>query len=607
MIEAMKRYSFIVHHKEYVGFLEQLREVGLLHVQVKTADEIGENAELILELNKLSNHIKEMTIRAANENKESTPHQAPAEVMGYIEESYATLAVLNQDLQQLRKEEDLMTPWGDYTPDTLNHFADAGFQLSYYIADKGAFNVEQLNDKRVLLINEGEKEYYLCVINATDQKPLLLENADRVQLYEPLSSYEQKIKLCEKEIQLVEQELNDVASDALRVLNIAYNQVQASINFEVVYKSGDKYADDTVISISGWVPAADADAFEQELKKNQILYLEDVMEAKDERPIKLKNNWFNRLFEPIGDLYTLPTHKEFDLTPFFAPFYMLFFGFCLGDAGYGLLIMLASLWAVKKVQAKMKPLAYLGFFLGLSTTIMGVLTGTFFGIMFGLDDSGNPIHAAEWLRSYQGWVINQDNLMLLAFGLGFIQVVLGMIIKAVRIATFVGFKYALSQIGWIFIVAVALPIYVLGSQGMMNVDLANTFALSVLIGGAIPAIFYNTPEANVFSNLGSGLWATYNMASGLLGDILSYVRLFALGLSSAILGNVFNTLAFDLSPDVIVIGPIITLLILLLGHSLNFALALLGSAVHPLRLTFVEFYKNAGFEGGGKRYTPFKQ
>ena len=109
-------------------------------------------------------------------------------------------------------------------------------------------------------------------------------------------------------------------------------------------------------------------------------------------------------------------------------------------------------------------------------------------------------------------------------------------------------------------------------------------------------------------NIGGGLWGTYNMVSGLLGDVLSYIRLFALGLAGGILGNVFNALALQAGGALPGwIGWLPTLLIMVFGHALNFALCLISSVVHPMRLTFVEFYKNAGFEGGGKEYKPFKK
>lgn len=97
------------------------------------------------------------------------------------------------------------------------------------------------------------------------------------------------------------------------------------------------------------------------------------------------------------------------------------------------------------------------------------------------------------------------------------------------------------------------------------------------------------------------------MATGLLGDTLSYIRLFALGLSSGILGSVFNSLAFGMAPDIPIVKQIVIVLILLIGHSINIFMSALGSLVHPMRLTFVEFYKNAGFAGGGREYTPFQR
>jgi V/A-type H+-transporting ATPase subunit I len=128
-----------------------------------------------------------------------------------------------------------------------------------------------------------------------------------------------------------------------------------------------------------------------------------------------------------------------------------------------------------------------------------------------------------------------------------------------------------------------------------------------IISGAI-ALFYNMPGKNIFLNFGSGLWITYNTVSGLIGDVLSYIRLYAIGLTSGLLGGVFNTLAIDMTAS---INPWIRwlpfLFILLFGHGLNILLSLISSVVHPLRFIYVEYYKNAGFEGGGVDYKPFRE
>ena len=137
------------------------------------------------------------------------------------------------------------------------------------------------------------------------------------------------------------------------------------------------------------------------------------------------------------------------------------------------------------------------------------------------------------------------------------------------------------------------------------------FSIHNLSGGfpicGLAIFFYNDPTKNVFVNFGLGLWNTYNMVTGLLGDILSYVRLFALGLSGGILASVFNSLATGMSPDNAILGPIVMVLIFVVGHAINIFMNVLGAMVHPMRLTFVEFFKNAGYEGGGKEYNPFKK
>lgn len=117
----------------------------------------------------------------------------------------------------------------------------------------------------------------------------------------------------------------------------------------------------------------------------------------------------------------------------------------------------------------------------------------------------------------------------------------------------------------------------------------------------------NNLGRNMFMNVGVGLWNSYNMITGLLGDLLSYIRLFALGISSAIMGFVFNSLAVEMSGSIPVLSILIMIVILVIGHSINLFMSGLGAFVHPLRLTFVEFYKNAGYSGGGKKYHPFKK
>jgi V/A-type H+-transporting ATPase subunit I len=422
-------------------------------------------------------------------------------------------------------------------------------------------------------------------------------DAEEIHLKETPSEIKKKIESARDEIKSLNEKIHQFTK-FIDLLKKEALSLQKKIDFEKAVKSGTLEAEDKIIILEGWAPKTDADSLNTMLDQEKILHVAHKPIVEDDVPVKLKNNRFARLFESIEELYTLPNYKELDLTPFFAPFYMLFFGFCLGDAGYGLLITLATIYAIPKVKPKLKPILKLGMFLGIATTIMGIVSGTFFGIL--LIDKPWP-----WLSGFKKIMLDNDQLMMFALILGYAQVLFGMFIKAANKGRMYGFKHSISQYGWIIIVLVSIPALILKSQGIIAEDLGNRIAIISAIIGGIPALFYNSPGKNPLMNLGVGLWDSYQTASGLLGDVLSYIRLFALGISSAILGNVFNTLAMELSPDTIILRQIVMVLILLFGHSLNFFMAALGSFVHPLRLTFVEFYKNAGFTGGGKKYDPF--
>ena len=186
--------------------------------------------------------------------------------------------------------------------------------------------------------------------------------------------------------------------------------------------------------------------------------------------------------------------------------------------------------------------------------------------------------------------------------LGGVQIIFGMMLKAANQIIQLGVKYAVATIGWILVLlssAIAFAAPALLPMG-------GTVHMIILAIGLLMAYLFNSPDKNIFVNIGLGLWDSYNMATGLLGDILSYVRLFALGLSGGILASVFNSLAVGMSPDNAVAGPIVMVLIFVIGHSINIFMNVLGAMVHPMRLTFVEFFKNSGYEGGGKEYKPFK-
>ena len=382
-------------------------------------------------------------------------------------------------------------------------------------------------------------------------------------------------------------------------MQAAQAAIHSQIEFSKVVLNTDSLADNKLMLLEGWAPAQRIEEIKQFLSTQDAYYEIADPTPEDNVPILLNNKGFFRLFEPIMKLYMLPKYNELDLTPFFAPFFMLFFGLCLGDSGYGLFMVLAvTIYRIvaKQLSSSMKSILTLVQLLGASTMVCGLLTGTCFG--FNLYDINIP-----FFQSMKETIsLDNQQMFNLSLILGGVQIIFGMILKAVNQTIQFGVKYAIATIGWILILVSTAIAF--AAPAVM--PMGGTVHAVILIIGALMAYLYNSPGKNIFVNIGLGLWDSYNMATGLLGDILSYVRLFALGLSGGILASVFNSLAVGMSPDNAVAGPIIMVLIFVIGHAINIFMNVLGAMVHPMRLTFVEFFKNAGYEGGGKEYKPFK-
>ncbi|MFO7656921.1 MAG: V-type ATPase 116kDa subunit family protein [Bacteroidales bacterium] len=595
----MKKYAFLIYHREYDQFLEDIRNLGVVHVIAKESGYL-ENEELREKYNQIQqlNHaLKFLEKRGVEKESYSSPADG-LKILAELRRLQVEEEQLLHQISVLQKDMTLIEPWGDFSWETIKKIEEAGLTVRFFTCQTTKFKEQIENKYPVKLINDSGSIAYFVLIEKRGEESEI--EAEEIRIPEVSLS---KLKLQIDELNQTHIKINSLldklASQHISALEKARDLIHKQLTFEKVVLNTRKEAENRLMILEGWVPSDKSDALDNFLKTSGA-YFESITPTPEETPpVKLKNNKFAKLYESIGELYTFPDYKEIDLTPFFAPFYMLFFGFCLGDAGYGLLIILGTLYGIFKVKPTLKPLLKLGLYLGIATTFMGIVSGTFFGIIIAKVNW-------PWITSYKALVLDDQKMMMLALVLGYVQVLFGMYIKAANRARMFGFKYAISQLGWNLIVMVTLPAFMLGYFKIIDVGLANNIALISLITGGIPAIFYNSPGKNPLLNLGVGLWETYQTVSGLLGDILSYIRLFALGISSAILGNVFNTLAMDLSPDIIVVKQIVMILILAFGHSLNFFMAALGSFVHPLRLTFVEFYKNAGFIGGGKKYEPFK-
>jgi V/A-type H+-transporting ATPase subunit I len=468
------------------------------------------------------------------------------------------------------------------------------------------FEPEWEEDFYIKVINDWEGYRYFVKLEKSDKENEENEveeisGADELILpNRSISQLDAEIKKLKAEADKLRHELHQIAYHCIPLLEEYYRDIEQQLSEKNALLQTSEEVEGKVKMLEGWVPETKKEELDNYLEENKILYTADQPSDDEEKvPILLKNNRFARLYEIIGKLYELPNYKELDLVPFFAPFYMMFFGFSLGDAGYGLVIIGLAEY-LKRKMPNLRSVMKLGQLLGLATVIFGILTGTFFGI----DLINSEI---AWLENVKEYMVDTDELFNLAIILGVIQILFGMVLKVINISRVKGFMYSLSTIGWLILIIGLGAVFGLKTAGTLDEQTASVAQYVVLGIAGVFILVLNHPKRNIFMNIGAGLWDVYNMATSLLGDVLSYIRLFALGVSSAILGMVFNNMAMSMKPDNIILGPLVMIIILVIGHSITIFMSGLGAFVHPLRLTFVEFYKNAGFTGGGKPYKPFAE
>lgn len=587
MITQMKKYTFLVFHRDYEPFLTQLRDLGVVHITQKAAGLIEDDEQLQAALQ----HEDELRRLL----KQGAPDQLIAE-RANIEQSIADAQTAAQQA----------AVWGEFDPARIQQLKDAGFTLRFFSCSTSSFQEEW-----GIKVSEKEgKTYFVNLDNSISQ------NIDNSELLDKATEIPQPEKSATQYMQDVEHLKGLLAAANARIeawqlanidkLQAELKEARQNIDWQRVTLSTDKLAEGSLCLFEGFCPIDKEPELNAMLAAAEVYYEETDPVAEDATPIKLHNNRFAKLFEVFTGMYGWPTYGEFDPTPILAPFYLLFFAMCMGDAGYGLvLIAFGLLTHYKKVNIEMfKGLGPIIATLGVGTTIVGLFLGTFFGM---------PLLEASWYPEalkhliISGNVMGFDAQMVLAIGIGVFHICLAMVVKALCFTKRFGFAEALSVWGWVLLIVGGL--IVLSVSALLNLPSLVTKWIIIAIASvsALAIYIFNKPGRNPLLNIGAGLWDTYNMATGLLGDVLSYVRLYALGLAGGMLGGAFNSIALMVLGENPTWQWLPFLLILLFGHVLNILMSALGAFVHPLRLTFVEYFRNSGYEGKGQIYQPFKK
>ena len=610
MISKMNKLSFLIYHKEYEMFLEKLRELGVVHIEKRQGAEMDANLQAFMQKRTAyQSLLKSMTLAAAS--FEGTPSAASSQLtIDQVVNSYETqqeqIQALNMQLPVLDKEIDAMEVWGEFDWNVIEKLKANGWQMQFYCCPEKSFDETWTDEYNATVINRKGGQSYFVTVNQT---PVELE-AEVVRLpKQRLSELVREQEELKATIQKANADLDLFCVNNIQVVEKALEDLESDINLmEVEQLGGERMADGTIVMMDGWVPVENDAEVRKMLDESGVYYEIRPAEKEDNAPIKLKNGKISRAFEMLTKMYGMPDYGEFDPTPLLAPFYALFFGMCVGDAGYGLLLVLLGLYLKKKLSKSMAGMMNLLITLGVATTIVGAVFNTFFGV------SLTSLDLPHWMDSliisgkWDGTAY--DKTMVIALLVGMFHICFALTVKAIGSTVRYGFKNVLSDWGWWLLVGGSVVVATLNYLGVIDMEVSKMAFIGIGGVSAIGIYLLNNIRRNIFVNVGAGLWDTYNMATGLMGDLLSYLRLYALGLAGGMLGGVFNTLGMQLRDtmgDFLfgIPGWICFGLIFVAGHGLNIALSCLSGYVHSIRLTFVEYFKNSGYDGKGTEYKPF--
>ena len=591
MVTEMTKYNFILLSGDVEEFLKKLQGVGVMDItrSTKPVDEMSETLS-----SKAGNYRKALSLL-----KDVTPAEFADKTYGDLAEDVINTVsekdALESQLSQLHRDMEERMPWGKFDVKNLEKLQECGLKLHFYKAKTSAMDPAWTENYALSKISNDGTSTYFVVVSDDENYDFPLKEMPAPD--SDCTDIEKKINDLQYEIEKKYRHLAELKCHE-KDLQKELDKTMSKLDLHLAHISGTKAAEDYITVLEGFAPSNTISSVRELLDKEEVLYLEENACVTDNPPIKLRNNKYVSMFELLTDMYGRPKYNEFDPTVFISIFFMLFFAFCMGDAGYGLVLIGASI-ALKKM---MPDIAKLGIVLGIATTVIGFFFHTFFSTDM-LTWSIIPDAVKKCMVPTE--IAGFDGTMVMAILVGIVHICLAMIVKTYQATKVNGFANSLGTWGWTLLIVGGVIFGGLALIGVMESTVATWAIIIIGILSALGIFFLNNIHRNPLVNMGVGLWDTYQMVTGLLGDVLSYLRLYALGLAGAKLGEAFNAIGVQALGDGGV-NWIWFILIVVIGHVLNVAMCVLGAFVHPLRLNFLEFFKNSGYEGTGRKYNPLK-
>ena len=609
MIEKMKMVCVVSSVSRKDEMLDGLRSLGLLHLAEKKSPDRAV-AERFTTLSKTAATLTDYAPDKKNKKKEPVPVLSDSKFEEMYQNVLATLdkkASLEQEISAANAEIERIKAWGNFSPEDVKRVKEDGYDLHFYRLGKNEYQMAlQDPEIKMIALTPIDKMHTVAVLGAL---PVTIPATEFTLPEKGIDELTAQIESCQTEIGTCEETLkkSSIYDTSFQVQML---KAQNAENYSSASETAEN--DEDFVWISGYLPEADLPKFKAAATEHKWAWAMDhVSEDDTEIPTKVKYGKVSGLIQPVFDILgILPGYRESDISLWFFLFFTLFFAMIIGDAGYGMLILIGTIvFAVKtKGEKKYSNIVYLLFVLSIATVIWGAITGTWFGMESAMNV---PFLKALVIPSFANYpdyfgvtaLAQQNMIMKFSFSVGAIQMALGSLISIKKKIAEKNLSWV-ADLGWLVAIVAMylLSLYLVIGE---SINITPVFAmigvafLLVVLFGAM------SPDRTFAQGLKAGLADAFTVFLNTIscfGNVMSYIRLFAVGMAGLAISQSFNGIAAGFHGPLIILAVVVVLI----GHGLNIIMCFLSVVVHGVRLNVLEFSGQAGLEWTGIAYEPFK-
>ncbi len=604
MIEKMKMVHIVTSNSGKQEMLKGLRDIGVMHLAEKQSAD-REITDRFQTLSRTAMALRDYAEPKQKGSEEILSEEEFKEMYAGVLDAMDRKSVFTQEISAAKTEIDRISPWGDFSVEELADLKRKGFDFHFYRLGDKEFQAAVADENvQLIRLSSIDKQNTVAILGTL---PSEIQATEFVLPERSMSNLQKDIELSEEGIKECDETLK-----AASIYDSSFKAEMVKVQNEVTFSEAEATTegDEDFVWLSGYIPESDIEVFKNmAAEKGCAWSIEDVAEDDEKIPTKVKYNKVSNLIKPVFDILgILPGYREQDISIWFFLFFILFFAMIIGDGGYGALILIGTI-VIHLKQKKITNVTFLLYVLSVATLIWGAVTGTWFGMESAMEVPALKALVIPSLATYPEYfgltsTTTQNAIMKFSFSIGAIQMALGSILSIKKKIAEKDLSWV-ANLGWtiaiiaMYLLALNLVIHDPIPLVPVFIMIGVAFVMVVLFGGMAPD---KTFGEGLKSGLGGAFTAFLDTIS-CFGNVMSYIRLFAVGMAGVAISQSFNGIAASMTGPMMILGVVVVLI----GHALNLVMCFLSVVVHGVRLNVLEFSGQAGLEWTGIPYEPFEE